>query len=66
MPEYIVNQNSQPSGEHEVHKKGCIWMPQNVIDLGKHSDCSSAIQEAQKHYSDVDGCKYCCTPCHTR
>ncbi len=61
MVEYYVNKNAQPTGEHEVHRSGCAWMPdpQNRLYLGDFTTCRPAVQEAKKHYYQVDRCKYC-------
>ena len=68
MPEYYVNKNQQTTGEHEVHELACGYLPapENRIYLGVHASCREAVQEARKHYSNVDGCYYCCKDCHTR
>lgn len=69
MPTYCVNKNA-PTGEHEVHDTTCekpnMPAPQNRVDLGRHANCHSAVSEAKRHYRSVDGCYYCCRPCHTR
>ncbi|MDC9521925.1 hypothetical protein PSH55_12475 [Pseudoalteromonas sp. Angola-31] len=66
MDLYYVNNNSQTTGEHEVHKNGCNFMPSNKAELGMHSTCSSAVQKAKDIYSNVDGCMFCIPNCHTR
>lgn len=68
MSSYYVNKNAQAGGEHEVHKYGCTWLPaaENRIYLGQFYTCQAAVQEARKHYTSVDGCYFCCRPCHTR
>jgi len=68
MPYYYVNTNAQSTGEHEVHKSDCSYIPaaENRKSLGLHDSCSSAITEAKKHYTKVDGCYYCAKSCHTR
>lgn len=68
MDHYYVNKNAQLTGEHEVHKSGCSYMPDinNRIYLGSFSNCQDAVREARKYYSKVDGCYYCCPRCHTR
>lgn len=71
MPYYIINQNQQNNGDHEVHEKGsnCQYMPniENQIDLGWHNSCHGAVSEAKKKWSNhrINGCYYCCRPCHT-
>ncbi|RJP61089.1 MAG: hypothetical protein C4539_20410 [Ignavibacteriales bacterium] len=68
MPSYYVNKNDQSTGEHEVHKDGCTYLPeeQNRKYLGVYSNCQDAIKEAKKDYYNVDGCYYCCYECHKR
>lgn len=66
MEHYYVNKIAQSTGEHEVHKKGCRYTPNNYIDLGEFSNCADAVRAARKHYPNVDGCKTCCEQCHTR
>ncbi|WP_152055559.1 hypothetical protein [Aliarcobacter butzleri] len=70
MPYYIINKNQQNNGDHEVHEKGnCQYMPniENQIDLGWHSSCHSAVADAKKKWPNhrINGCYYCCKPCHT-
>ena len=67
MDHYYVNMNAQSTGEHEVHKDGCSYLPniENRKHLGYFSTCKQALQEAKKYYSNVDGCYYC-TNCHTK
>ncbi|GMM93646.1 hypothetical protein MTsN3n11_19480 [Qipengyuania sp. MTN3-11] len=68
MPNFIVNTNVQPNGDHEVHNitKGCAYMPaaSNQKSLGWHSDCNGAVIEAKNTYSRSNGCYYCCNACH--
>lgn len=68
MPNYYVNTQAQDTGEHEVHESGCSHPPdaKNRQSLGYHADCKSAVTEAKKSYSKVDGCYYCCKDCHSR
>jgi len=67
MASYYVNKNAQANGDHEVHTASCSYLPaaENRIYLGAFSSCRSAIIEARKHYTQVNGCYYCSTPCHT-
>lgn len=67
MPRYYVNKNMQANGDHEVHTTGCSWMPEahNRIYLGDFSACRAAVNEARKHYNQVNGCYYCSNACHT-
>lgn len=70
MPRFCVNKNAQSGGEHEVHNLDvgsmCLPEPHNQLYLGVFSSCREAINAARMHYSNVDGCKYCATACHTR
>jgi predicted secreted protein len=66
MAYYYVNNDPQPTGEHEVHKQGCSFMPSDKKYLGYHTDCNDAVKEAKKTYKKVDGCYFCCRACHTR
>jgi len=68
MAVYYVNKNAQDTGEHEVHEVGCSYLPHadNRIFLGEFRSCRPAVEEARKHFSNVDGCYYCSRECHTR
>ena len=67
MAQYYVNQNQQSNGDHEVHVENCDFMPfeKNLLELGGHSSCSSAIEKAQENYNQVNGCRHCAPDCHT-
>lgn len=67
MASYYVNRNAQTSGDHEVHVWGCTWMPAptNRQYLGEFDSCGPAVREAKRHYSQSNGCYFCCNPCHT-
>lgn len=65
---YYVNKNAQLTGEHEVHREDCPWIPdvENRICLGVFYDSRDAVREARKYYNCVDGCAYCCPESHRR
>ncbi|SFK59058.1 hypothetical protein SAMN04487936_12021 [Halobacillus dabanensis] len=67
MAQYFVNQNQQVEGQHEIHVEGCEFLPfeKNLLELGGHTDCSSAIGVARSTFEEVNGCKHCCPDCHT-
>ncbi|MEM9025128.1 MAG: hypothetical protein AAGB22_15380 [Bacteroidota bacterium] len=67
MNKYYVNKNAQSNGDHEVHKEGCPFLPapENRIFLGTFYSCKGAVQEARKHYNQVNGCYFCSRDCHT-
>lgn len=67
MDHYYVSQNAQSNGDHEVHAQSCQYLPveQNRIYLGIFPGCQKAVKEAEKHYSQVNGCYYCSKECHT-
>ena len=68
MATYYVNKNKQSTGEHEVHKENCIYLPDanNRQYLGIFYYCQDAVNEAKKYYSNVDGCLYCSSECHKK
>lgn len=68
MIQYYVNKIAQNTGEHEVHRSGCTYLPkeENRIYLGSFNNCADAIKKAKEFYSNVDGCYFCCKDCHTR
>lgn len=65
---FYVKKYAQPTGEHEVHRSDCAWLPdaENRIYLGDFATSQAAVKEARKYYSCVDGCKHCCPESHTR
>ena len=67
MAYYYVNKNEQSNGDHEVHKVGCIHIPDvnNRILLGDFSNCHDAVRAAKQIYVNSDGCYYCSNECHT-
>lgn len=65
---YYVNTEAQEdSGDHEVHKQGCDWMPaeKNRKYLGEFTSCEGAVEEAKKTYPTANGCIHCSEACHT-
>lgn len=68
MPKYYVNKNAQDNGDHEVHTTGCAWLPakENQLYLGVFASCRPAVREAEKHYTQTNGCFYCSNECHTQ
>lgn len=71
MPKFVLNKNAQANGDHEVHNAtiGCSFMPdiENQIDLGEHTSCHGAVAHAKRRWPNnrINGCYYCCKPCHT-
>jgi hypothetical protein len=63
---YYVNDNAQSNGDHEVHTSECSFLPApaNRTYLGSFNTCASAVTEAKKHFTDVDGCFFCANACH--
>lgn len=68
MSQFYVNKNAQANGDHEVHTTGCPVPPasENRLALGEYYGCSAAVTEAKRYYAQVNGCKFCCEPCHTQ
>ncbi|HEX6371036.1 MAG TPA: hypothetical protein VF006_19115 [Longimicrobium sp.] len=64
---YYVNTQAQSNGDHEVHRDGCTYLPSilNRKYLGQFNYCVDAVDEARKHYTQVNGCYYCSNACHT-
>jgi hypothetical protein len=67
MALYYVNKNAQSNGDHEVHTGDCRYLPltDNRIYLGSYASCRSAVIEAKRYYSQVNGCYTCSETCHT-
>lgn len=71
MARFIVSNNPQSNGDHEVHNvtTGCSYMPapQSQVNLGEYATCHGAVAYAKQRWSDkrINGCYYCCTACHT-
>ncbi len=65
MKTYYVNTNAQANGDHEVHEKGCVFMPHAPLLLGEFSSCHGAVAKAKMIYPKANGCNTCSRPCHT-
>jgi hypothetical protein len=71
MQSFIKNRNVQLNGDYEVHNTttGCKFMPllENQIPLGNHLTCLGAVAAARVSWTNerINGCYYCCNPCHT-
>lgn len=48
MKRYVVNNQAQANGDHEVHQSGCRFFPTSYRELGFHYHCRSALSEAKK------------------
>ncbi|MEX0288901.1 MAG: hypothetical protein AB3N14_07295 [Flavobacteriaceae bacterium] len=61
MTDYYVTINGETRGEHEVHKKECIWLPErkNRVPLGRFMKSRHAVQKAKKYFKRAKGCYYC-------
>lgn len=66
MDHYYLNDQAQPTGEHEVHKEGCAYFPNDRTYLGYFSSCRDAVTKARAVYPNVDGCYSCSRECHSR
>ena len=66
MPNYYVNKNVLNTGKREVHQSNCYRLPNpdNIILLGTFKNCKDAVEDAKKHYSNVDGCSNCAKEYH--
>lgn len=68
MPEYYVNRNAQPNGDHEVHRADYCPTPadpENRLHLGIFPSCRGAVEAAKRHYPQSNGCANCSPECHT-
>ena len=65
---YYVNDNDQPTGEHEVHASWCRYVEEMASKtyLGIFSSSDEAVQKAKTIYYNSDGCANCCPLSHTR
>ena len=63
---YYVNNNAQANGDHEVHREGCTYMPTNKTHLGVFNKCQDAVNAARRYHTQVNGCAYCSSECHTQ
>lgn len=66
MAGYYVNKREQASGDHEVHREGCPYLPaaSNRLYLGQFPSCAPAVQAARQFYAQPDGCYYCSPLCN--
>ncbi len=73
---YYLNKNQQEdSGDYEVHIQSCSHgaHPSNQIYLGYYNNCADAVNKAirlyghevKKYHGRINGCFFCCRPCHT-
>jgi len=69
MPNFCVNRNAQDNGDHEVHdvskQNWCLPAASARVDLGWHTSCRDAVRVAKGSFSQVNGCHWCATECHT-
>lgn len=72
---YFMNAHQQANGDYEVHDNTCAYgrLVQKPIELGDYQSCQPAVKKAAEQYGNdakqkggqVNGCYYCCNPCHT-
>lgn len=64
---FYVHTIPQSNGDHEVHRATCSWLPNasNRLYLGDFVSSTSALREARKFFTHVDGCYFCCPEIHT-
>lgn len=65
MPNYYVNNRSQPNGDHEVHTDHCRYLPADKQYLGNFGTCYEAVVRAKQIFAQVNGCYACSHACHT-
>lgn len=66
MPYYHITRAPLVGGCHEIHQRGCMYMPApaDCLPLGSHPTCHDAMTRAREHSSRVRGCYWCCLECH--
>jgi hypothetical protein len=59
--DYFVNKRAHAKGQHEVHRSGCVFMPdeKNRYCLGVFKNWVEAVTEARKFYPQSDLCFFC-------
>ncbi|WP_315823479.1 hypothetical protein [Paraflavitalea speifideaquila] len=64
---YYVNNEAQSNGDHEVHIESCPYFPRmkNKRYLGEYDSCVEAVRAAKYIHHQANGCKTCCSLCHT-
>lgn len=65
---YYVHKLKDAQGDHEVHTEDCKHLPllKNREYLDDYPSCAPAVQLAKNRgYHPVNGCYWCCNPCHT-
>lgn len=66
---YYINKKAQSTGEHEIHKYDCNYLPveENRVFLGAFENFETAKKEAIKSgFNNVDGCAFCCPEGHRK
>ena len=69
MPRYYVTTDPKQNGDHEVHKSGCHFLPEDEAKrffLGFFNKCDDALIEARTHYPKCNGCYYCSKECYEK
>lgn len=69
MAKYIINENEDNRGYHEVHNEDtCAHLPYkwNRKPVGNFAGCFSAVSAAkeQNPHWKIDGCMHCSEACH--
>lgn len=66
MTLYYVDKRSRLDGDHEVHRSGCSFMPEerHRMRLGDHLSCHAAVSEARRHFERITGCVWCSPACY--
>jgi len=67
MPHYHVARVPLADGYHEIHQRGCMYMPAPAacLPLGQHPTCHGALTRAREYSPRVYGCYWCCRECHS-
>ncbi len=66
MYKYYVTKRTNQEGRREIHREGCAYLPErgSCLYLGKLASSFSAVAEARRIYTDINGCFHCAPECH--
>jgi len=65
MKKFYVSIYPDEYGVHEIHDEDCLQLPEifNRRYLGRFDISFEALEEAQKYYKHIKGCKTCTSEC---
>jgi hypothetical protein len=60
MAMYYIAIEPRLTGERDIHKAPCPFMPDSRLYLGKHASPAAAMEVAGRHFDKVAACPHCC------